>query len=200
VIRAVIFDLGNVVIPFDFRRGYRAIERHCSYPAAEIPKRIRATGLVPRYETGQIESRDFVEELTRALELRLSFEEFCEMWTAIFLPGTLVPESLLDRLRERYRLIALSNTNELHFDVVRANYPVIRKFDELVLSYRVGCVKPDPRIYAEAVARAGCVPAECLFIDDVEAYVDGGRAAGLNAVRFESVEQLERDLARFGVT
>src|SRR5437879_6172397 len=113
MIRAIIFDLGGVIIPFDFRRGYAAMERHCPYPAAEIPKRIRSTGLVPLYETGRIESRDFVEGLTRALDVKLSFEEFCEMWTAIFLPGTLVPEEMLDRLRARYRLVALSNTNEL---------------------------------------------------------------------------------------
>ncbi len=167
MIRAVIFDLGNVIIPFDFRRGYAAMERHCPHAAAEIPRRIRSTGLVPLYETGQIESRAFVDELLRALELRIGYEQFCELWTAIFLPGTLIPDELLDRLRQRYRLIALSNTNELHFRQVQANYPVIGKFDDLVLSHRTGFAKPDARIYAEAVARAGCRADECLFIDDV---------------------------------
>ncbi len=199
MIRALIFDLGGVVIPFDFQKGYAAMERHCPFPAAEIPKRIRSTGLVPLFETGQIEARAFVEGLTRALQVSLSYKQFCELWSAIFLPGTLIPVEFLDRLRARYRLIALSNTNELHFAEVRSNYPAIQMFEHLVLSYLVGCAKPQPRIYAEAVTRAGCPAAECLFIDDVEAYVEGARAAGLNAIRFEDFPHLEEDLARFGI-
>ena len=199
LIRAIVFDLGGVVIPFDFHRGYAAMESLCPYPASEIPKRLRATGLVPLYETGKIESRDFVAQLTRALELQVTFEQFCDLWTAIFLPGTLLPESLFDDLGSRYPLIALSNTNELHFRQVELLYPVIRKFDHLVLSYRVGFAKPDPRIYAAAVAKASCGPEECLFVDDVESYVKGARAFGMNAIRFESASQLSEMFRRFGI-
>jgi len=172
------------------------MEPYCSCPAAEIPKRIRSTGLVHRYESGQIASEDFVAELCRALDLRVSFEQFCELWTAIFLPGSLIPQDLFDRLRGRYPLIALSNTNELHFRTVRANYPVIGNFDHLVLSYEMGCSKPERRIYEQAVQRAGCPAGECLFIDDVEAFVEGARTAGLQAVRFEGYPQLEMELKK----
>jgi hypothetical protein len=95
VIKTVIFDLGKVLIPFDFSRGYRAMEKFCDYPAAEIPKRIAATDLVHRFETGLVEPRDFVEQLSRMLDLRVTYEQFCEIWSSIFLPDTLVPESLL---------------------------------------------------------------------------------------------------------
>jgi putative hydrolase of the HAD superfamily len=193
VIRALIFDLGNVVIPFDFRRGYAAMQPYCSYPAEEIPRRIRPTGLVPRYETGKISSEAFVEELCRALDLRVSFEQFCELWSAIFLPGTLIPEDFLRSLGGRYPLIALSNTNELHFRQVRARYPVIAVFDHLVLSFEAGCAKPDRRIYEQAVACTGCSASECLFIDDVEAYVEGARVVGIEAVRFEYLSQLQSE-------
>ena len=93
--KALIFDLGGVVIPFDFRRGYAAMEPLCSYPASEIPKRIRATGLVPLYETGKIETETFVAELCRALDLRIEPDQFRALWSAIFLEGTLIPESRL---------------------------------------------------------------------------------------------------------
>jgi len=199
VIRALVFDLGGVVIPFDFRRGYAAMEPHCSYPAAEIPKRIRSTDLVRRYESGQIDSRAFVAELSRVLDLRVSFDQFCSLWTAIFLPGTLIPEEFFQKLREHYRLVALSNTNELHFGQVEQNYPIIRQFDHLVLSYRVGCAKPDRRIYEEAIAKTGCNASECLFIDDVEAYVEGARATGMEAIRFEGFPQLAEELSRRGI-
>ncbi len=195
MIKTVIFDLGKVLIPFDFARGYRAMEKFCDYPAAEIPKRIAATDLVHRFETGLVEPRDFVEQLSRMLGLRVTYEQFCEIWSSIFLPDTLVPESLLASLAERYRLLVLSNTNAIHFDMVRQNYPLLRHFHDLVLSYEVKAMKPSPAIYREAIARAQCRPEECFYTDDIPAYVEGARREGIDAVQFLSCAQLERDLA-----
>ena len=194
MIKTVIFDLGKVLIPFDFSRGYRAMEKFCDYPAAEIPKRIAATGLVHRFETGLVEPRDFVEQLSRMLDLRVTYEQFCEIWSSIFLPDTLVPESLLAGIGERYRLLVLSNTNAIHFAMVRQRYPILRHFHDLVLSYEVKAMKPSPAIYREAIARAQCLPEECFYTDDIPAYVEGARREGIDAVQFESCAQLEREL------
>lgn len=195
MIKTVIFDLGKVLIPFDFSRGYRAMEKHCNYPAAEIPKRIATTDLVNRFETGLVEPRDFVEELSRILDLRITYGQFCEIWSSIFLPDTLVPDHLVAGIGERYRLLVLSNTNAIHFAMVRQSYPILRHFDDLVLSYEVKSMKPAPAIYLEAIARAQCRPEECFYVDDIPAYVEGARRQGIDAVQFESCAQLERDLA-----
>jgi putative hydrolase of the HAD superfamily len=197
--RALLFDLGNTIVPFDFQRGYSLMEEHCQWPAAEIPKRIAQTGLVPRFETGNVEPEEFVARLCAALDLRLSHAEFCDLWTSIFLPGMLIPEALLASLAEGYRLVLVSNTNAIHFGMVQANYPLLRHFHELVLSYEVGAAKPSPKIYREAIARAGCPADECLFIDDIETCVEGARREGMDAVRFESLSQLERELSARGI-
>jgi FMN phosphatase YigB (HAD superfamily) len=199
VIKTVIFDLGKVLIPFDFSRGYLAMEKFCDHKAAEIPKRIAATDLVHRFETGLVEPRDFVEQLSRLLELRIGYEQFCEIWSSIFLPDTLIPESLLAGIGERYRMLVLSNTNAIHFEMVRRNYAWLRHFDDLVLSYEVKAMKPSPAIYREAIARAQCRPEECFFTDDIEAYVEGARHEGIDAVQFKSCAQLERDLTARGI-
>lgn len=200
MIKTIIFDLGGVIVPFDFRRAYQALDGRCPYPAEEIPRRIGATGLVPRFETGQIAPRDFVRELTRALEVDLSYDQFRELWGSIFLPHTLVPESLLEALAARYRLLLLSNTNALHFEMVRESYQLLRHFHHRVLSYQVGALKPAPAIYQEALAHARCEATECFFTDDIAAYVDGARQQGIDAVQFQSQDQLERDLRARGVT
>jgi putative hydrolase of the HAD superfamily len=150
---------------------------------------------VHRFETGLVEPRDFVAQLTRLLDLRVTYEQFCEIWSSIFLPDTLVPESLLAGIGARYRLLVLSNTNALHFAMVRRNYPLLRHFHHLVLSYEVKAMKPSPAIYREAIARAQCRPEECFYTDDIPAYVEGARREGIDAVQFESCAQLERDLA-----
>jgi putative hydrolase of the HAD superfamily len=195
----VIFDLGKVLVPFDFSRGYRELEKLCPHAAADIPKRLATTDVVHRFETGLIEPRDFVAEISRTLDLRITYDQFCEIWSSIFLPPTLVEESMLEGIAARYRMLVLSNTNAIHFDMVRRNYELLRHFDDYVLSYEVKAMKPEPAIYREAIARAQCRPEECFFTDDIPAYVEAARREGIDAVRFESREQLERDLAARGV-
>ena len=89
--KAVIFDLGKVLIHFDFQRGYQELERLCPYTAADIPRQIAGTGLVERLETGLVEPRDFVAQLSRILEMRLEYDDFCRIWSSIF-AHTLVPD------------------------------------------------------------------------------------------------------------
>ncbi len=199
MIKAVIFDLGRVIVPFDFKRGYTRLEPLCGIPAAEIPGRIAPTGLVQRFESGEIEPRDFVRRLSGHLNLDTTYENFCEIWSSIFLPETLIAEDFLRALARNYRLVLLSNTNAIHFEMIRENYPLLRHFHSQVLSYEVGAMKPSPLIYQKAIEQAGCLPAECFFTDDIEAYVDGARAQGMDAVRFQSAAQIESELRKRGV-
>jgi len=175
------------------------LQAHCRYSPAEIASLVRATGIVPQLEAGQMSPQDFVRRFSETLGLDIGYERFCELWNGIFLPGELVPASLLAGLHRRYRLLALSNTNAIHFDTVRREYPILKHFDDCVLSFEVGAAKPDARIYQAALARAGCLPGECFFTDDVPSYVEAAQHAGMEAVRFESVPGLERDLAARGI-
>jgi glucose-1-phosphatase len=196
--KAVIFDLGKVLVHFDFMRGYRALEELCPYPVAEIRRRIGSTDLVKRFETGLVDPIDFVAEFSRILGLQLDYDHFCRIWSCIF-TDTLVPESMLEGLAARYRLILLSNTNVIHLEMVRQTYPLLRHFHDMVLSYEVKAMKPDPRIYHEAVARARCLPEECFYTDDIAENVEGARLAGIDAVQFESAEQIQRELRARGI-
>jgi FMN phosphatase YigB (HAD superfamily) len=196
MIKTIIFDLGKVIVPFDFKRGYDRMAPLCSYPAEQIPERLRTCDLVTRFETGKVEPEVFVRELSSILELNASYDEFCDIWSAIFLPDTLIPESLLVALKQRYRLLLLSNTNAIHFGMIEKNYPLLRHMDHFVLSYRVGAMKPQPEIYQEAIRHAQCAPEECFFTDDIPDYVAGARAQGIDAEQFQGLEKLEADLRR----
>jgi putative hydrolase of the HAD superfamily len=199
MIRTIIFDLGGVIVPFDFKRGYARMAGLCPYPAAEIPARLRSTDLVTRFETGQIEPEAFVAELCAVLELNATYEQFCYLWTSIFLPETLIPESFLESLKADYRLLLLSNTNAIHFEMIQRHYPLLRHFDHYVLSYKVGAMKPSPEIYQAALAQAGCRAEECFFTDDLLPYVEGARRLGIDAVQFQSFARLREDMKLRGV-
>jgi putative hydrolase of the HAD superfamily len=196
VTKTVIFDLGGVIVPLDFPAGYRAIAACCNVAAEDVPKRIGDTGLVPKLECGQVEAPEFIERISAALGLSVSETEFRQLWSSIFPPHTLIPESLLAGLKQNYRLLLLSNTNSLHFEMIRENYPLLGHFDHYVLSYQVGAMKPAPRIYEAALEHARCRPEECFFTDDIPAYVEGARRAGIDAVQFQGFENLSGELTR----
>jgi FMN phosphatase YigB (HAD superfamily) len=199
VLKTLIFDLGNVIVPFDFKRAYRRLEPICKYSAADIPVQLRSTDLVRRFETGKVAPERFVEEISKILDLHMSYEEFCDLFSCIFMPGTLISDSLLAGLHERYRLLLLSNTNHIHFSAVQANYPILRHFDGLVLSHEVGSAKPEPEIYKQTIAVAGCDATECFFTDDILINVEAARQFGMDAVQFKSAGQLEAEFKARGV-
>ena len=200
MIKTILFDLGNVIIPFDFELAYSRLAQLSGCQPEEVPARIRATGLVAPFERGEIAAEPFVRELSAALRLNLTHQEFCDWWGSIFLPGTLVSEALLEDLASRYRLLALSNTNPIHFGMVEKAYPLLRHFDDFVLSYQVGAAKPEAKIYREAIARAQCSPEECIFIDDLAVNVEAAREHGMNAFQFVSAEQLDQELRARGLS
>ena len=199
MLKTLIFDMGKVIIPFDFKRGYDRMAPLCSYSPDEIPERLRTCDLVYRFESGEVEPETFVNELCGILDLNCNFEEFREIWGSIFLPETLIPHGMLAALRERYRLLLLSNTNALHFPLVQDAYPILGLFHDHILSFRVGAMKPSPKIYQAAIEAAGCAPEECFFTDDIPAYVEAAREHGIDAVQFQSCEQIQQELRSRGV-
>jgi putative hydrolase of the HAD superfamily len=200
VVKTIIFDLGGVIVPFDFNLAYTRLRELAGLETAEVRARINATDLPARLESGRIEPRQFARELTALLGFDMDYTAFCELFSCIFYcRETIVPESLLERLKRRHRLLLLSNTNAIHFAMLRENYPLLQHFDRWVLSYEVGAMKPDPRIYREAIRHAECEPSACFFTDDVAAYVEGARREGIDAVQFTGLEKLQEDLRVRGV-
>jgi putative hydrolase of the HAD superfamily len=196
--RAVIFDLGRVLVNFDFERGYRALEPLCPYSAQEIPKLLAPTRLVEEFETGLVEPHDFVTRLAEILDFDIDYDRFRAIWSSIF-AETLLPESLIERLAARYRLLLLSNTNAIHFPMVWETYPLVRHFHDYILSYEVKAMKPRREIYERAIERAGCRADECFYTDDIAEYVEAARRLGIDAVQFRSAAQLEGELRLRGI-
>ena len=137
--------------------------------------------------------------LFRSLELKVDYDQFRGIWSSIF-TDILIPESMLAGLGKHYRLVLVSNTNALHFEMIRETYGhLLRHFDDLVLSYEIHAMKPQPEIYQAAVERAGCLPQECFYTDDIAAYIEAACRMGIDAVAFESRMQLEGEMRRRGI-
>ncbi|MBM3759849.1 MAG: HAD family phosphatase [Acidobacteria bacterium] len=199
VIRSLLFDLGNVLVPFEIQRGYQALSANSGLPEEIVAERIRDSGLYSVYESGGIETEAFLNRFSELLDLKCDLAQFREMWNSIFLPETATSEELIIELKRKYRLVLLSNTNELHFGWLRERYPILNHFDAYTLSYAEKAMKPDDRIYAAAVANAKCEPGECFFTDDIERYVEGARAYGIDAEQFVGEARLREHLKARGI-
>jgi len=198
-IEALLFDLGKVLIDFNFETGVQALHASCSISRDQFEQVLWDKAWIRRYERGEISTTQFHEYLCRTADLKMALPAFRETWSSVFLPDLLVSEKLLAELKKKYPLILVSNTNEGHFEFIRSNYRVLDYFDRHVLSYEVGSLKPDRKIFEHAIAAANC-PAEALFFtDDREENILAASQLGIHAHQFAGQSGLVAALQNVGV-
>lgn len=168
MIKTFIFDLGNVIVSFNHNKIVEKLQCVCRQSSDEIFAQAISSKFVQNYNLGKISSAEFFDSVNRALELEMDFADFPQIWNCTFAMEPIVPERIIKNLSESYRLLVLSDTNELHFDFIKENFPILDYFDDFVLSHKVGAVKPSEEIFRRVIERAECLPEECIFIDDVE--------------------------------
>lgn len=199
-IRTLVFDMGNTIVPFDVQRGIAEMAKHSSVPANEIWPTLQASGVLLAFERGELTPEEFRANVCQQLQMDLSAEAFDAIWNSIFLPEALISEALVEKLKQQYRLIVLSNTNAIHVAYVREHYPVLKHFHHFVFSHEVGHTKPEPQIYEAAIAVAAAWAEECFYTDDVAAYVEGAAEVGFQAEHFQGEAELVRQLKARGVS
>jgi putative hydrolase of the HAD superfamily len=200
MVKALLFDLGRVLVNVDFDMGYSRMAALNGLSVEEVRDRLNDSRLAYAFESGLMPSQEFASRVCELMGVAPTFEEFADIWYSVFHQGPLLPEAFIAALHERYRLVLLSNTNALHYEMLEPRLPALKHFDAYTLSYKLGVQKPSPAIYRDAVVKAGCAPGECFYTDDVPEYIDGAKAAGIHAVQFRGIGQLKADLRAAGVT
>lgn len=195
---AIFFDLGGVVVDVESDRLIHQVAQLIGRTFEEVHAAVYHEELLLPLELGQIKPRDYYEGLKRFLDIPWTYEQFVRSWNDILRENSAVTQ-LVHRLRRHHKLIALSNTNELHLNHMKA-FPSLSMLDDWVASCDVGLRKPDPEIYRLALRRVGVGVEAAIYIDDRPELVEAGRSAGLTAIRCENGAQVERDLRALGVT
>lgn len=199
MIKVIYFDLGRVIVDFDHSRAARELLKVTPLSLEEAMAVFSDNALVTEYETGRMSSQEHYREVCHRLRMEVSMERFRELWGSMFLPEPLLSEAFLQALKKRYRLMLLSNTNEIHFDFVIQRYPILRIIEERLLSYRAGCMKPEARIFDLAIQKAGVAPESIFFTDDRPENVEAAQRAGIQALQFHSENQIKRDMLSLGM-
>src|SRR5262249_1121869 len=193
------FDMGKVILDFNFETGVQALHAACSISRDRLEEVLWDENCIRRYERGEISTRDFHAYLCETADLKLDLAGFCRTWTSVFLPDLIVSEDLLRVLKQKYPLILVSNTNEVHVDFIRANYGFLEFFDHHVLSYEVGSLKPERKIFEHAIAVSGYPPEALFFTDDREENIVAANGLGMRGHQFRSQGQLVDALRHVGV-
>ena len=194
MIKTIIFDLGRVIVDIDRSRHFKEFARNSSKPVWFIKKYLDdSSPIVKTFEKGKITPQQFYEVVSKELNLKISFTEFKKTWGGIFTLNKDV-ENLIKILKRNYRLILLSNTDELHFEYIKKKYKIVNIFDAHVLSYKVGYSKPNPLIFLNALRKAKTLPFNCLYFDDIPQFVYVARFMGIRAFQYTTTDKMVSDL------
>jgi len=196
---AVIFDLGKVLVDFDYTIAAQKIAARSRKAPADLHAFLGSSPLLVQYESGQLTRQEFFKSVRDAISFAGDLAEFSSYFADIFseMPGMI---ALHAELRRRgFKTYIFSNTNDLAIEHVRRNFPFFASFDGYIFSYEVGALKPQPEIYAAIEAMTGRRGVDLVYLDDRLENIAAGAARGWRAVLHESPEQTRSALVAAGV-
>lgn len=200
MIKAIIFDFGNVICKFTNEILVERISHLTGKTKEEIFDLIyKKSDLPKKVETGLVSSQEFFEELSKLCGLNVTYEELKRIYSEDkFTPIEGMGE-LIERLRGKYKIGLLSNTGEWDFDYILKVAPIVKTFDSITTSFEVKAMKPNSNIFLDALNKLKLKPEECIYTDDILDYVEAAKEMGINAVQFNGIEKFKSDLKNFGV-
>ncbi len=195
-----IFDLGNTVIKLAYERVMESICKRAAMSRDELVDLLESPGAYRDLERGAVSFEQFYDFLCDKAGYRGTLQDLRGTWSDFFvgpLPGI---EDLLSRLRRKYRIAFLSNSNEVHAEVIPRKFAsLFERDDRLIFSHRFKTAKPDPEMFHRALEVIGALPSQAVFVDDLLENVLAARSVGITSYQFSDVFELERALRTDGL-
>ncbi len=185
MIKTIFLDFGNVIARFDHWRAVRRFARHTDMPPEEIYATLYDCKLEDDYERGLLSTRDYIAEGLRRTRIKLSPDEFHRDFIDIFTPNQDVIEAV-PRLAATHRIVLASNTNDAHFTHYLQQFAeTFAHFAATPTSHQCSHRKPEAGFFEYCQQYAECEPSECLFVDDIETNIAGGRKHGWKVLHYQ---------------
>jgi FMN phosphatase YigB (HAD superfamily) len=195
----VVFDLGKVLVDFDYTIAAKKIASKGKLMAEKIYEFIALSPLLLKYETGLISREDFFGSVCEATGYCGDIEEFGSFFADIFTPIDPMVELHTALRQARIPTYIFSNTNDLAISHIRKNFPFFNNFDGYILSYEVGAMKPDAKIYEALERMAGKRGPDVLYLDDRLENVSAGAARGWQVILQETPEKTLEAIRKLGL-
>jgi HAD superfamily hydrolase (TIGR01509 family) len=195
----VVFDLGKVLVDFDYGISAARIARRAKLTPEELRRMLDHSPLLFRLETGLMTNEEFAVEVCAGCGFSGTLDEFYETFADIF--SEIKPMIALHAaLRAKgVPTCIFSNTNGLAVSHIRQRFPFFAKFDNYILSYEQGSMKPDQKIYAAVESATGHAGEAIVYLDDRVENVEGGLARGWRGILHETPEKSIATLREMGL-
>jgi glucose-1-phosphatase len=200
-VQALLFDVGGVVVDFDFRRAFSDWSSVSELSPEAMAAAFSFDDPYRRHERGQIDAAEYFAHLRGQLRLRADDARIAQGWNAIFIAEVEATRRLVESARRHFPCHAFTNTNHVHQAAWTSLFPAVATaFDRIFVSSEIGHRKPDRAAFEHVGAALGLPPASILFFDDLVENVDGARAAGLQGVHVRDPGDVRAALIDLGVT
>jgi putative hydrolase of the HAD superfamily len=195
-IKAIIFDLGGVIINLDIPKTISEFNKMSLSPFEQVYTQANQNPIFDQFDKGEISEIYFFNELKGYLKEDTPTEQIKLAWNAMLLDFPLYRLQLLSELKNKYRLFLLSNTNETHVQAFEKilfdqhGYKNLEPFfEKAYYSCRTGMRKPDIEIFKFVLEAHQLNPSQTLFIDDSIQHVLGAEKLGIQAHLLEKNEE-----------
>jgi HAD superfamily hydrolase (TIGR01509 family) len=187
--KVVVFDLGKVLVDFDYSLAARRIAARGRMTPEEVQAFIDHSPLLVRFETGRMTREEFFGEIRSATGFEGTIVEFGQFFADIFSPIEPMVKLHAELREAGVPTFIFSNTNELAVVHIRNRFPFFRNFDGYILSYEHGAMKPGHALYEVVEAKTGRCGAELLYFDDRPENIAAGAKRGWHAVLHASPDE-----------
>ncbi len=197
-VRAVIFDLGKVLLDFDYTRAAQALAPHSHLTPVEFKRVVDQSPLLHQFESGRLNNEEFYREVCQMTGYRGGFDAFASAFGDIF--DEIEPMITLqsELRRDGIPTWIFSNTNDLAVGHIRRRFPFFSDFDGYILSHEIRAMKPLPASYESVEQQTGLRGAELLYLDDRLENIEGARTRGWRTVHHldprDTIEQVRKTL------
>ena len=186
-ITTIIFDLGGVLIDYDLQRCIDSFKALGYLKAEQMLNPYTQAGIMLRLDSGLADREELYEDVCRTVGHTVAPQQIdCALCNFLLTIPLYKLDMLRDLRRNGYRILMLSNTNQIMMDHIRSQeftkqgLSIDDYFDRTFLSYQMKMVKPHAEIYQKMIQEATLTPSECLFIDDAAANIAAARPFGFN--------------------
>src|SRR5215475_10011770 len=194
-IKTIIFDIGRVLVRVDVSRAMLGLAQGISLSPEDLWSAIEKDPRWMDWQEGRISARDWHQNLGSRLGMKMSFDQFKDVWNSALDPEPIHHNSLFASLGKSYTLGLLSNTDPIHVAHLEATYKFFDYFPKTVRTYScvAGSSKPSPLIFREALRACKVRADHAVYIDDIAGYVEAARGLGMEGIHFRSREQLGQE-------
>jgi putative hydrolase of the HAD superfamily len=197
--KVVVFDLGKVLVDFDYRIAAAKIAPRAKLTLEQVRHAMDHSTLLYRFETGLMTNEQFAVEVCSICGFSGTVDEFFEAFADIFSEIQPMTEMQAALRANGIPTCIFSNTNGLAVGHIRRRFPFFANFDHYILSYEVGAMKPDAKIYAAVERAVGQTGDAIVYVDDRAENIEGGLARGWRAILHETHEKTIPALRQMGL-